>query len=200
MASRRQIKDAFYDALVNAAATTHTVTYEDQTTEDVTVPESRVTRLNPDFTEELPAVAYDSTYITDTYNGVGAAPDNIEYDDNGVIQREEYREYVTGQFNVYVAAYSEVVKEPIYEAIRREFGQYDTSATRTSDFHTDVHKITVTDTSSADAPSEEVAIRGDQLSISVSFYRNYDTIDDVLESVENTTDIDDSAYENLTTN
>lgn len=198
MASRRQIKDAFYDELASAVVGSHTVTYEDGTTETVTLDEHDVTLVNPDFTEQLPAVAYDDEFIPRTVNGVGNGPDNQVYDSNGQLQTNQFREYRTGIFTVFVGAHSDVVKEPLYEAVHKAFGKYDTSFAQTGDFHADVDRITVEDTSSTDVTDTEVTTRIDTLTVNVEFYRNYDENGDVIQSVEGDTDVSDADYNDST--
>lgn len=198
MASRREIKDAFYDELASAVVGDHTVTYEDGTTETITLDSSDVFVVNPDFTEQLPAVAYDREFIPRTVNQIGNAPDDYIFDSNGNLDTEQYREYRTAVFTIFVGAASEVVKEPLYEAVHTAFGKYDTAFTNTGQFHADVDDITVEDTSASDSTDNEVVIRTDTVTVNIDFYRNYDKTGDTVESVESDVNVDSVDYDDNT--
>lgn len=74
MATRADIRDAFYSELLAAAATDHTVTYGDGSTTTVTITDGDVKLQDPAGLEELPGVVYSENYTLYPYNEVGTGP------------------------------------------------------------------------------------------------------------------------------
>jgi len=199
MATRRDIRDAIYSELESAASGTFTVTDANGNTSTVSVATDDVALINADEFESLPAVAYDDSYNRRSVNNIGRAPDATETDNSGTLTKEIYCEYRTALVTIYVAASSEIEKEPIYESVHRAFGKYDSGITRASDLHADVEDVQVLDTSSADFSDEDAPIRMDTATVEIDFVRGYEETGDVVESVDQTTDVSDTTFADLLT-
>lgn len=174
MATRAEVKRAFYDTLTDAVVDTHTVDYG-TTTDTVTVEADDVRLLDVDVDEEPLGVFYTDSYLPLNYNGVGDAPWFIEYDDDDNVERLEWHEYMEAQFTVYVRAPDEASVEPLYESVRTHFHRYffDNDMWDPRDIHSDVTYVDVADGLPADSPSVDRTIRGDQLLITLHFRRRY---------------------------
>lgn len=183
MATRGDIKSAFYDELLSQTATSFTVTYGDGTTETVTLDNTDIRLTAPNEEEELPAIVFADTYTPFTHNGVGAAPDNIVRDSNGDVVEEVWKDHETAEFSVFVEASDEVVKEPIYEAIRRGFGKFETPLRNDSDIHANCTDVRLGATSRSDATEVEQPIRGDSVEVFIDFYRNYSRSEENIEQI-----------------
>lgn len=197
MATRRDIRDAFYGELVSAATQTHTVTYGDGSTDTITVASNNISLTYPE-TESLPQIVYHEDYRKLIFNGVGTAPHNVIRDVDGVVLEERWREYVEAQFIVQVRASNEIEKEPIYEAVRTQFAKYQFDPWNKTDIHDHVIDIDVIDAFSTDTGNVEDRIRGDTLEIRISFYREYVFDTTNIENINTNIDADFDETTDLT--
>lgn len=183
MAKRGDIKQAFYDELVSVLATTHTITYDDGSTEQVTLTQDDIRLTSPNEDEQLPKIVFADSYVPFDYNGVGAAPNKIARDETGRVDYEEWHQHETGEYTIYINADDEIRKEPLYESVYQQFDKYATPLQSESDFHEHVTDIRVGSTSRNDASEVEQPIRGDSLNVFIDFYRNYQLSEDNIEQV-----------------
>lgn len=194
MATRRDIRDAFYSELVSAASGTHTVTYGDGSTDTLTVSADDVALEGPSDAESYPRVVYNEDYRPIVYNGAGAGPDNVERDSNGDVTKAQWREYEEALFQINIRAPNEVEKEPIYESIKQAFGKYTKHPWPASDLQSDAIKVDVLDSTSSDVIDVERAIRGDLLEVRIEFYRNYELVSgtdvEVIDQINHEIDAD----------
>lgn len=193
MATRRDIIDAFYNTLVDYGARTFTVTYDNGSTENITLSADDVNLSNPDSFEQRPAIFFKNQSTAHVeHNGVGAGPDWVERDSSGNVVYSEWVEYAEIFFTVTVRMDDPAQLDPVYEAIRRGFGKYAQGRWTPSDLHEDVRNIRVESASPADSTDEESVIWGDQMEIYVEFKRNFIvesggtmTFPETVEAVEN---------------
>lgn len=194
MASRGEIRDAFYSDLSSCAGT-YDVTDETGTVVDtVTLDSSNITLRHPSPQEDVPQIVYHENYTPVMYNDVGRAPDHYEYNPDGTVAAALYYEYVEAQFLIDVRVggdMAEMRKEPLYESIRTTFGKYERGAWSPTDFHEDATDVWVESSSTADTGDVEDVIRGDQLDIRVEFKRVYRREAANIESVETLMDVGD---------
>lgn len=193
MATRADIRDAFTEELTAVAGTYDVEDADGTVVGSVTLAADNIGLRNPESTEQFPHIVYHEDYRENVYNGVGTAPNTIEYDDSGVVQRAIWREYIEGQFIIDVRASNESVKEPLYEALRRQFGRYQFRPWNETDIHPDVVNVDVLDAQSVDDGEAEDIVRGDQLEVRIEFQREYvlDSADTgIIETVEHNMDVD----------
>lgn len=188
MATRGDIKDAFYDELVTNVTGTYDITDSGGTVVDtITIEEADIALINPETSEKNPGIVFDDFYTPITFNGVGGGLYRVE-ESGGTEDFYEFREYRRGQFDVFVQAPSEAAKEPIYEAMHRTFHTYQFSEWFTSSFQSDVIDIRVESTVGNDAVDAEDIIRGDSMTVLVDYYRTYefttDNIDEIVSQID----------------
>lgn len=188
MATRGDIRDAFYDDISSVVGTYDELDASGAVVGTVEVADDDIRLRDPGDTETVPEVVYYENYVPIEYNGVGHGPDYVKRDANGDVIEAHFRGYEEAQFNVFVRASNEARKEPIYETLRTAFGKYDDGYLTASDFHSDVTEIEIGNTDDADTGNTESPIRGDQFTVSVIFYRNYvldvDTIQQINLDIE----------------
>jgi hypothetical protein len=193
MATRRDVIDAFYDELVSHATGDFTVTYDDGSTETLTLTSDDVDRTNPESAEKVDAVFFSpEAHAHVEFNGVGNGPDHVELNDDGSVDYVQWTEYVDALYYVYVRGSSPPREEPVYEAIRRGFGKYSQGRWSPSSIHGDVRDLDVDDATPAHSDELEDAIWGDQIEMRVGFKRHFIvesggsmTMDEAVEAVEN---------------
>lgn len=190
MATRRDIRDAFYDELETGAIKSHTVSYGDGTTDQLSVGSDDISLQFPEDTEAYPHIIYNDNYRLLEYNGVGAGPDWVERDSSGRVVEERWREYIEGQFLVQVRAQNDIEKEPIYESIRTQFAQYKFGPWDPTDVHNHIIDINVRDSQSADVGDVEDRIRGDTIEVRVKFFREYTFSTDNIDQINLEVDAD----------
>jgi hypothetical protein len=183
MATRGDIKGAVYEELVSQCANSFTITYGDGSTETVTLDGTDIRLTNPNEEESLPKVVFVDTYTPFTHNGVGQAPDRVVRNEDGNVTESVWRDYETAEFTIFVEASDEIVKEPIYEAIRSSFGKFDTPLRTDSEIHDDCTDVRVQSTTRNDASDIEQPIRGDSVDVFIDFYRNYSRSEENIEQV-----------------
>jgi hypothetical protein len=172
MATRRDIKDAIYDELVSVATGTYTVTDDNGNTSTITLSSDDIDLIGPEYPERHPAVFYQpQTFRHVNYNGLGNGPDHVEKDSSGVTTYTEWREYVDSQFFVYIRANHPVKSEPIYEAVRRRWQQYDMGMLESADLHSDVTNVDLIDSTPSNTLDNKPHIWGDQIELAVEFVR-----------------------------
>jgi len=192
MATRGDIKGALYEELVSQCENSFTVTYGDGSEKTVTLDTTDIRLTSPDEEESLPKVVFVDTYTPFTHNGVGQAPDQVVRDSNGTVIKEVWKDYETAEFTIFVEASDEIVKEPIYEAIRSAFGKFDTPLRTDSEIHSDCTDVRVEVTTRNDATDIEQPIRGDSVDVFIDFYRNYSRSEENIEQVNQ--QIEDNEY------
>lgn len=175
MASRRNIREAFYAELETAASGF--------------VPASNIGEEEPDSDEDLPAIVHSDNYRRNPMNR-SAAPTDTTTDTDGT-QEEIYSRMMQAQFSVTVVSDDESEKEDIYEAVRTHFEAYTTPVKDASSLQADAHRVEVNDATSRDDPDREPTARGDSLSINVGFQRKYIRDVDPTTTVELDVDVDD---------
>lgn len=156
MATKTDIKQQFRSEVVAAV--------------DGLVNNDNVVLSHPNMDENLPAVAYQEQVIEEPNTGVNIDRTGDEYDDLGNLTKRGYVEYVELQFDTYILADSETVKDDIYEAVRRRFNRYSMDD-RPWEFHADVKNIDVNGTFNADRTDDDETTRGDNLEIVIKFKR-----------------------------
>lgn len=175
MATRRQLRDAFYNELASAAVGTHTVDYGGGQTGTVTVEADDIGLVGSfDLEAPLPKIIYREAYRALDYNGAGAGPHVVERDVNGNVTTSIWREYMEAQFIIEVRANDELEKEIIYETIRSALGKYQFRQWPSSGIHSDVFHVIVLDAQDTDDPSAENPIRGETLEVRLHFTRDYE--------------------------
>lgn len=181
-ATRRDVRDAI-NAELAALAGDYVVTYDDDTTATVTLAAENIGLTSPSNVEERPAIVYTENYVPRTVNEIGG-PSVVNRDTNGDVTSEENHEYRTAIYDIFVVADSEVAKEPIYEALARQFGKFQFVRHHASSLHHAIESIRVDDASSDDYTEEDTAIRGDSVTVEVDFHRVYEQTDDEAGTIE----------------
>ena len=180
MATRLEILEAFYSELISAV--------------DGLVPADDVSLISGETLEESPSVVYDKNYRIRNFNRAGTAPDLIVRDSNGVVQKEVFYDYTEAQYFIYIRADSQSELEPIYDAIYKHFQKWKfPRLANINSFHPDVvDPIEIREINSADDPSAEATFRGDAIELVILFKEDFDSVKDVIETVE--LDKDDTIY------
>lgn len=188
MATRADIRDAFIAELRTLSGSYDVTDSNGTVLNTASLDSGDIGLRHPETAETTPQIVYDDDYRQVIYNGVGAGPDVVNRDDKGNVISEEWREYEEGQFIVDVRASTESAKEPIYESLHTTFGKYQFGAWDESDLHEDIIDIDVVDSTSVDTGDVEDVIRGDQLEVRITFFREYTFSTDNIEKI--ITDID----------
>jgi hypothetical protein len=191
MATRGDIRDAFTSEMKQVSGTYDVVDENGTVVRTVTLDTDDIGLRNPEQTEPLPQIVYHDDYRKVVYNGVGTGPDYVEYRNDGTVDYEVWREYIEAQFIIDVRSDTEGSKEPIYEALRARFGQYQFSPWDESALHDDVIRVQVLDSQSVDSGDVEDVIRGDQIEVRITFHRDYTFSTDNITDVNTAVDADD---------
>lgn len=191
MATRGEIRDSVYEEMVAVSGTYDVVDADGNTVDTATLDAEDISLRSPEDDESHPQIVYHDNYVRVTYNGVGKGPDMVTYDADGNVDEEIWREYIEAQFIIDVRASAEDDKEPIYEALRSRFGQYEHDPWDETDIHDDVIDVRAMDAQTVDTGDAEHTIRGDQLEIRVEFHRDYTFSTDIIEGVNTSVDADD---------
>lgn len=191
MATRRDIRDAFFSELTSAVVGTHTVDYGSEGTDTVTVESDDVGLLGSfDLEDPLPKIIYREAYRALDINGVGSGPHHTVRDQSGAVDKEVWREYIEAQFVIEFRTNDELQKEIIYETARDAFAKYQFGPWPETGVHADVFDVQVLDATDTDDPSAETPVRSETLEIRISFYRNFDLQTDNIEQVNREVDAD----------
>lgn len=198
MADRADIRDAFTSELQSLAGSYDVKDANGNIIDTVTLDSGDIGLREPEQTESLPAIVYHENYTRVFYNQVGRGPDVKTYDSNGNVTEIAWREYIDAQFIVDVRASNEVAKEPIYEALRRQFAEWQFGAWDVRNLHADIIDIDVLDASSLDVGDTEDVIRVDQLDVQITFFREYTYTTDTIQTVEHLIDANFDGTTDLT--
>lgn len=157
MATREQIRQAFYSALETAASGL--------------VNPINIGQEYPESDEEYPSIVHDDSYRKVPMNQGSAAPSGQQRDGNGDATAQDFTSVHEAQFSVLVASDDESEKESVYEAVRDYFEKYEHPAWDASDIQSDVKWVRVLDSNSEDDQDRQPIARGDRLDIRLTFIR-----------------------------
>jgi hypothetical protein len=158
MATRRAVRESFYDELGSAVGSL--------------VDTGNVSQEEPNSTEDLPAVVHDDDYRPVPMNNKSAATD-VATDSNGV-SKVTFSTPMEARFTLTILAQDEQLKEDIYESVRSYFEDYTYSASHfpdPSEIQTDVHHVEVRDSNSNDLTEREPPARADVLLVTLGYER-----------------------------
>lgn len=155
MATRKDIREAFYTELETAL--------------DGLVPAGRITGQYPEREEMLPAVVHTDDYRPIPMN-FDTAPAKVENTGDGTV-KEYYSILMQAQFGLSIVSTGETEKEPIYEALRSHFEDYNFPHTDVESIHGDVENVDVLESTSIDDEGETPTIHGDDLTVQVDYER-----------------------------
>lgn len=159
MATRRDIREAFY-ARLESAANPH-------------VPAENITQESPGSKEELPTIVHNDDYRKIPINQGSGAPSEIEYDSNGDATAEVYETLHEASFGLGFIDHDEQRKEDSYEAVRSYFEKFETVGWDVESIHSDAEIIRVLDSHSEDDEDASPTIRGDRLIVRIQFTREH---------------------------
>lgn len=155
MATRRDIREAFYSELETAAGGL--------------LDSDDIAQEYPDSEEDLPRIVHNDNYRKTPMNAP-TGPTDVETDSAGE-QAYIYSKLMEAQFTLLVVAVDESVKEDIYEAVRTYFEDFEDPTRDESDIQTDVHDVEVGDVTSQDSENRDPPARGDSMRISLGYQR-----------------------------
>jgi len=155
MATRKDIRVAFYDELETAAPS-----------------ETNITQESPNTVEVFPTIAHTYRTRPDPINR-GVAPTSVTTDTDGeqTYTRSETREI---QFTATVVSDSDMEKEDVYETLKGYFGGYEKNIKDYTDLHPDIYQIRVSDSNPNNMTDRTPRVYGDSLTISLFFERYYE--------------------------
>lgn len=160
MASRRDIRQAFYDALETAASGF--------------VPADNIKQIRPETTEDLPAIVHRDDYTKIPINDGSSAPTELVRDDAGNVTQEVFETLHEASFGVTFIDSDEGRREDTYEAVRKYFERYQHAAWDSSSLHADVQWVEVLNSTSEDDTDVTPTNRGDRLIIRLGFTREHE--------------------------
>ena len=155
MATRKDIRVAFYDELETAAPSAANITQE-----------------SPNTVETFPTVTHTYRTRADPINR-GTAPTSVTRDTAGD-QSYTYSETREIQFTVTVVSDSDMEKEDVYETIKGYFGGYEKNIKDITDIHSDIYRVDVANSSPNNMADRTPRVYGDSLTISLFFERYYE--------------------------
>jgi hypothetical protein len=185
MATRRQLREAFYDEL-ETAASGH-------------VPSEDVRQDYPNDSEELPAIVHRDDYRKVPINR-GAAPVDKGRDSNDDVTGLVYASIIEAQFSLLVVSDDEQEKEDAYEAVRSHFEEFTHPIRDASEIHSDAHRVEVQDAVSEDTEERDPPARGDRLAINVRFQRFYTSSETAVDYIGQNIDADDDGIDDINRN
>lgn len=180
MATREEIRREFYTTLVDAA----TGSFEsDSDATEITLDADDVSLHHVSEPETYPHVTYDDAYRRLRYNEASDGEYGYTTDDNGGIESLQFHGFEQALFTVQIHVRSShaILKERLYESIRRAFGTYRHRQWDYTDFHPDCDKIDVGNTTSLDDEATEQVSRVDELTLRIDYHRVYDYTDEQIE-------------------
>lgn len=184
MATRRQIREAFY-ADLETAVSGH-------------LGADDVMQEQNEDEEVLPRVVHNDDYRKVPMNQGSAAPTRVARDGNDDATEEFFTTMHEAVFEVLVVSESEQTKEDIYEDVRTYFEKYEHPAWDASDIQTDVAWVRVLDSASEDDGDHEPIARGDRLEIRLTFQRDLGKTDTAIQSVDTNVDADNDGTTDAT--
>lgn len=198
MATRGEIRDAFTSEMKIVSGTYDVEDASGTVVRTVTLDSDDIGLRNPEQTEPLPQIVYHEDYRRVVYNGVGRGPDYVDYNTDGSVNQEIWREYIEAQFIIDVRSDNEASKEPIYESLRSRFAQYQFSPWDETSLHGDVIRVQVLDAQTVDSGDVEDVIRGDQIEVRITFHRDYTFSTDNITQVNTAVDADNDGTNDYT--
>lgn len=181
MATRRDVREGFYQELDTAAGTL--------------VDSSNISQEEPNSKEDLPAIVHTDDYRPVPMNNK-SAPTAITYD-NGVVQSLTFSSPMQARFTLTILAADEQDKEEIYEAVRTHFEDYTYSASHFPDpsaIQADIHHIEVRDSNSTDQTERQPPARGDILLVTLGYLRTRTLVRgedfETIEEIDHELDVD----------
>jgi hypothetical protein len=161
MATRREVRRAFYSEL-ETAASPH-------------IGADRITQESPNSDEDLPTIVHNDAYRPSPYH-TGGAPTRVTTDANDNIDSITYTKTMEAVFGLLIQDPDEQAKETLYEAVRSHFERYEHPIVDESTIQSDIHNISVDGSISEDQDDREPRVRGDRLQISVGYERDTITL------------------------
>lgn len=178
MASRRDIREAFYAELEDAVS--------------AYVSADDITQEFPNVEEELPKVVHADDYRKVPMNGASANPHDIVRDDSGAVEQIVFYSMMEAQFGVSVVDSDEQRKEDTYEALRRHFEKFEHGFWDANSIQADAHDITVNDSTSDDAEDRDPIARSDNVTINIGFKRDFRVLREDLTGQYSSDEYDDT--------
>jgi len=167
MATRRQVREAFYAELETAV--------------DGLVDPTNVTQEGPDGEEDLPAVTH-GYQTRDAPLNRETAP--IRSSTQNGETTYTYVKNIQILFSVTVQSDDAQLEEDIYEAVRTYFEKYDTPVADVTTIQSDVHDIDVTDATTDNDTERGPPLRADRIDIELTYQRFYEDTGDNLTEVD----------------
>lgn len=174
MATRRQLREAFYSHLETSASGL--------------LPAENIGQEYPDTTEDLPAIVHGDNYRPVPMN-TKTGPKDKNVDDVNDIVTYLYSVPMQAQFTVVIKAASEGTKEDIYESVRSYFEEFTLPIRDASEIQSDAWRVEVLDAASRDDEDREPVSRGDALTVNVNYERIYERDEDGIIDVQETFDV-----------
>jgi hypothetical protein len=175
MATRRQIREAFYSELETAVGTL--------------LDSDDITQEYPDSAEDLPRIVHNDNYRKVPMNAP-TGPTGVDSDAAGE-QAYIYAKLMEAQFTVLVVAEEEDAKEDIYEAVRTYFEDFEDPTRDEDEIQSDVHDVEVGDANSQDSENRDPPARGDSMRISLGYQRKGERDTTPVDSIDAGIDVDD---------
>lgn len=172
MATRKQIRTAFYNALETAAGNY--------------VPASNIGQTDGGDPETFPQIVHSDDYRKIPMNEGSGGHEYVETDTNGNATAVVYQTVHEASFGVVFRDTDEQRREDTYEAVRSYFEKYEHVAWDASDLHADAEWINVLDSRSEDDTDVENPIRGDRLIIRLGFTRDHKRSVDSMDTIGTT--------------
>lgn len=179
MASRRDVREAFYAELDTAA--------------DTLVPSDNIGQEEPNSREDLPAIVHNDNYRSVPMHNM-SAPKDVDRDNSGAVTAVYFSRTMQARFLLTILSENEQTKEDIYEAVRGYFEDYIYSASHfpdPSEIQSDVHDVDVTDSDSQDFTERDPPMRGDVLQVTLGYERikkidssEFENIEKVIHNVD----------------
>lgn len=182
MATRRQVREAFYAELESAAST---------------LAADDIGQEYPNSEEDLPRIVHNDAYRKVPWNQNGA-PKSVTENDDGTYD-VNYVTMMQAVFQVLIVSDDEQEKEDIYEDVRSYFERFEHPRWDESSIQTDVHDVSVEGSDSQDSQSRDPPARGDLLTIRLGYERLYATTVESISQITQELDADsdgttDSTY------
>lgn len=162
MATREQIRTAFYDHIEQAVGS--------GTTSEL-VPADNISEEEPESDEDYPSIQHSDDYRKLSLNDGSSAPTDLIRDSNGNVTAEVYEKYHEASFGLSIRDYNESRRENIYETVRSYFEKYEDRPWDEADIQPDIFDVSVGDSNSEDDTDASPTVRGDRLIIRLQFTR-----------------------------
>lgn len=176
MATRRDVREAFYSEL-ESATSSH-------------LSASDIGQEFPNSEEDLPKIVHNDNYrdAQARWNSK-SAPVGVDSNADGTYD-VKFVEMMQAVFDVLIISDDEQEKEDIYEAVRSHFGKFEHPKWSPSTIQEDIHDVNVGDSNSQDSQGRDPVARGDEIKIQLGFKRYYvQTVEDISQ-IDQTVDFD----------